>query len=235
MAGPALPHNAVLHISTCSFALRRTAPARLERNDTPVQVKCIIGSELVDANQTLYDEASAYADILGEVQLRTEQILTRQRLCASPQRKLVSSQPATIPWSGAHDMHCNVVTAKHQHTHRAHVHLTSKAASMHTLACFITATVQISHNIKHCSTLSSSGFKRFCLRRQTLLVQLCPAHLPGALSASRPTTPCLQLEGEVAMLLQRLNSTDSAGLAQDVSWASHISRMSPQVRSHLRH
>jgi hypothetical protein len=55
-----------------------------------MQVKRVIGTELIDGNATLFDEAAAYGAILGDVQVGNEALLARQRLRASPQRKLVS-------------------------------------------------------------------------------------------------------------------------------------------------
>jgi hypothetical protein len=114
-------------ISACTFGVRGTAHPCDQGDVASIQVKRIIGSELVDANQTLYDEASAYADILGEVQLRTEQILARQRLCTNPQRKLVRSAQAEVispgPWRVLLDVH-----PSNQHAHLAPMHHTCHPA-----------------------------------------------------------------------------------------------------------
>jgi hypothetical protein len=53
------------------------------------QVKRAIGWGRVEDNEGLFAEASALAEILGDVQLSTQQVLDRQKLFANPQRRLV--------------------------------------------------------------------------------------------------------------------------------------------------
>lgn len=53
------------------------------------QVKRALGQSLIDENEAIYDEASALADILGDVQLSTKALMARQQLCSNPQRTMV--------------------------------------------------------------------------------------------------------------------------------------------------
>jgi hypothetical protein len=52
-------------------------------------VKRAIGSDLVDENEALFNEATALADILGDVQLSATALLARQQLTTTKERSLV--------------------------------------------------------------------------------------------------------------------------------------------------
>lgn len=54
-----------------------------------MQVKRALGHATIDDNEVLFAEASALADILGDVQLTTKSLLARQQLCNNPQRRMV--------------------------------------------------------------------------------------------------------------------------------------------------
>ena len=49
----------------------------------------MIGTARLDENESLFAEASALADILGEVQLSTKDLLARHSLCRNVQRSMV--------------------------------------------------------------------------------------------------------------------------------------------------
>jgi len=51
----------------------------------------VIGVPRLEENEGLFVEASALADILGEVQLNTKELLTRHSLCQNLQRSMVST------------------------------------------------------------------------------------------------------------------------------------------------
>ncbi len=57
------------------------------------QVKRAIGTLLVDENRALFDEATALAEILGDVQLKTSALLQRRQLCSNPERNMASGTP----------------------------------------------------------------------------------------------------------------------------------------------
>ncbi|KAG1662172.1 hypothetical protein FOA52_006392 [Chlamydomonas sp. UWO 241] len=63
-------------------------PSPAEREE----VKRAIGWGRVEDNEGLFSEASALAEILGDVQLSTQQVLDRQKLFANPQRRLVEGE-----------------------------------------------------------------------------------------------------------------------------------------------
>lgn len=60
------------------------------------QVKRAIGSLLIDENAGLFEEVAALADILGDVQLSTSALLSRQNLCSNPQRRMVGVGSAEL-------------------------------------------------------------------------------------------------------------------------------------------
>ena len=49
----------------------------------------IIGNAKLEENEALEAEASALADILGEVQLSTQELCKRRNLCSNVQRSMV--------------------------------------------------------------------------------------------------------------------------------------------------
>mmetsp|Transcript_8308 Transcript_8308/g.21453 ORF Transcript_8308/g.21453 Transcript_8308/m.21453 type:complete len:284 (+) Transcript_8308:368-1219(+) len=55
------------------------------------EVRRIIGSKLIDNNQLVFAEATALAEIIGDIQLQTENLVHRRNtvLLATPQRELV--------------------------------------------------------------------------------------------------------------------------------------------------
>jgi hypothetical protein len=61
------------------------------------QIKRSIGRQAVEDNVALFEETTALADILGEVQLSTDAFRDRQKLLSNPQRGLVRGQ-AAIAW-----------------------------------------------------------------------------------------------------------------------------------------
>eukprot|EP00798_Chlamydomonas_sp_ICE-L_P005805 gene5805-6090_t len=56
------------------------------------EVKRAIGSSIIEENESLFTEADALAQILGDVQLSTGDLMERHNLCANPQRQLVESE-----------------------------------------------------------------------------------------------------------------------------------------------
>ena len=56
------------------------------------EVKRTLGRTLIDANEGLFAEAEALADILGTVQLSTTAVLQRQKLCSNPNRSMVNNE-----------------------------------------------------------------------------------------------------------------------------------------------
>ncbi|KAJ9509739.1 hypothetical protein QJQ45_011263 [Haematococcus lacustris] len=56
------------------------------------EVKQAIGAALVDENELLYNEADALASILGDVQLTSQALLSRQQLFDNPQRRMVERE-----------------------------------------------------------------------------------------------------------------------------------------------
>lgn len=58
------------------------------------QVKRAIGSSLIEENEALFAEASAYAEILGDVRIDTGKLLARQQLCSNPHKRMVRAPGA---------------------------------------------------------------------------------------------------------------------------------------------
>ncbi|GLI69598.1 hypothetical protein VaNZ11_014260 [Volvox africanus] len=56
------------------------------------EIRRALGNSLLDDNETLFAEAGALADILGDVQLNTSALLARHQLCSNPQRSMVESE-----------------------------------------------------------------------------------------------------------------------------------------------
>lgn len=56
------------------------------------EVKSIIGSDLIDRNQLIFDEVSAYSSILGDVRVNTDEGHARRQLLANPSRSLVENE-----------------------------------------------------------------------------------------------------------------------------------------------
>ncbi|KXZ41327.1 hypothetical protein GPECTOR_549g560 [Gonium pectorale] len=56
------------------------------------EIRRALGGSLLDENATLFAEAGALADILGDVQLDNAALLARQALCSNPQRSMVESE-----------------------------------------------------------------------------------------------------------------------------------------------
>jgi len=55
-------------------------------------VRRVLGSERLDRNQSLFEEASALAEILGDVQIATKEECMRRRILHNPSRALVESE-----------------------------------------------------------------------------------------------------------------------------------------------
>lgn len=60
-----------------------------------LQVKRAVGTLLIEENKSLFEEASALTDILGDVQMSTGALVARQQLCNNPQRRLVRREGGT--------------------------------------------------------------------------------------------------------------------------------------------
>ncbi|GIL75008.1 hypothetical protein Vretimale_2497 [Volvox reticuliferus] len=56
------------------------------------EIRRTLGNSLLDDNETLFAEAGALADILGDVQLNTSALLARHQLCSNPQRSMVETE-----------------------------------------------------------------------------------------------------------------------------------------------
>ncbi|GLC46986.1 hypothetical protein PLESTB_001410400 [Pleodorina starrii] len=56
------------------------------------EIRRALGSSLLDENESLFAEAGALADILGDVQLNTAALLARHTLCSNPQRSMVETE-----------------------------------------------------------------------------------------------------------------------------------------------
>ncbi len=55
------------------------------------EVKGALGRTLIEENESLFSEADALSEILGQVQASTAAVLDRQRLCSNPNRNMVCS------------------------------------------------------------------------------------------------------------------------------------------------
>lgn len=87
--------------SACNFlGLSRLDPDFPASSDG--QIRRALGRSLLDENETLFAEAGALADILGDVQLNTAGLLVRHRLCSNPQRSLVRRGPLKPAVSALH-------------------------------------------------------------------------------------------------------------------------------------
>ncbi|EFJ41228.1 hypothetical protein VOLCADRAFT_98787 [Volvox carteri f. nagariensis] len=56
------------------------------------EIRRALGTALLDDNETLFAEAGALADILGDVTLNTSALLARHQLCSNPQRSMVETE-----------------------------------------------------------------------------------------------------------------------------------------------
>jgi len=104
-------------ISTTPGSKLRAMPC----THNPLQVRRVIGLSRLDENESLFAEASALADILGEVQLNTKELLARHSLCRNVQRSMVRGWRGC--WAVMVDLDCMlcvllVLCSKHHGIHR---------------------------------------------------------------------------------------------------------------------
>ena len=59
------------------------------------QVRRSIGVAVIEENDSIFQEANALSEILGDVQTSTNAVMQRHRLCMNPQRNMASWTAAT--------------------------------------------------------------------------------------------------------------------------------------------
>ncbi|KAK9817168.1 hypothetical protein WJX72_010611 [[Myrmecia] bisecta] len=133
------------------------------------EVQRIVGSQLVEPNKALYKEATALADILGELRAQTDAGLQkRHRLCQHPQRELVEGE-------------LRMLISRLQDLRSPRVSRTDPPGS--------TSARKLSEDGSFTARSFSEGGQQATAGREWALRLYVASHVSQAVKGARPTTP----------------------------------------------